>query len=128
MCCTAAMASRFSVRLTGSPAARSSLMNPARSSVRAAPAPTSVSRCLLPSTVTSGAAELGIPLPGLGRARGRLGGAPAQRRVLLELLGGLGDVALVLEQDVGRAGGGGGVDLVDAEQQQGARPVDRLGH
>src|SRR5262245_5233373 len=114
MCCTAAMASRFSVRLTGRPAARSSVMNPARSSVSAAPAPTSARRCRAPSIVV--AARSGIPLPGLGHTRGRTGArpgslAPGQRRVLLELLGGLGDVALVLEQDVGRAGGGGGVDL-----------------
>ena len=43
MCWTASMASRFSVRLTGSPASRSSWMNPASSSLSAEPAPISAS-------------------------------------------------------------------------------------
>src|ERR687897_1045981 len=122
-CCTAAIASRFSVRLTGRPAVRSSTMTPDSSSVSAPPEPISVSRWLCSAVTPSG-----IPLPGLGGARASCSRFASQRRVLLELLGGLGDVALVLEEDVCGAGGGGGVDLLDAEQKQRARPVERLRH
>jgi hypothetical protein len=45
-----------------------------------------------------------------------------------QLLGGLRDVGLVLEEDVERLLGGLLVDRVDVEQQQGARPVEGLGH
>src|SRR5690606_39700163 len=65
-----------------------------------------------------------IALPGAGRPGG---GLAAERGVLFELLRGLGDVALVLEQDVGRAGGDGGVDLLEAEQQKRPGPVEGLG-
>src|SRR3954471_17801771 len=95
MCWTASMASRFSVRLTGSPALRSSWMNPVnRSSMRTGPSSSGL----------------------LGRLGDR------------ELLGGLGDVGLVLEQDVQRLLGLIGVDVVDTEQHQRPRPVDRLRH
>src|SRR5947209_3710830 len=45
-----------------------------------------------------------------------------------QLFGRPGDVAAVLEQDVQRLLGQLGVDGVDAEQQQRARPVERLRH
>ena len=48
--------------------------------------------------------------------------------LLVELAHRLGDVALVLQQDVDRGLGRLGVDVLDAEQQQRAGPVDRLGH
>src|SRR5262245_54901143 len=86
---TASMASRFSVSDTGSPAARSSWMNPAIKS----------------STTT----------PGLLGLDG-------------ELLGRLGDVGLVLQQDVERLFGLLSIDVVDAEEHQRAGPVDRLAH
>src|SRR5437868_12837712 len=63
------------------------------------------------SATSCGAAGL---LPGLSVGR--------------ELLHGLGDVALVLQQDVHSARRRVGVDVLDAEQQQRARPVKRLGH
>src|SRR5262245_31436202 len=179
MCLMAAMASRFSVRLTGRPAVRSSPMKPASSSVSAMPGPISASRVVASSTdrgrrgpsspsgaaarrrsvpaaspapacapwrpasmPASAAAEppldeagAGPPagsspsataLPGLGPGARR--GLAAERAVLLELAGGLGDVALVLEQDVGGARGDRRVHLLDAEQQQGPGPVERLGH
>src|SRR4051812_22249006 len=95
MCWTASMASRFSVRLTGSPALRSSWMKPVnRSSMRRRPSSSGL----------------------LGRVGDR------------KLLGRLGDVRLVLEQDVQRLLGLVGVDVLDAQQQERARPVDRLGN
>src|SRR5262245_21317597 len=45
-----------------------------------------------------------------------------------ELLGRLGDVGLVLQQDVERLLGLLGVDVVDAEEDESAGPVDRLAH
>src|SRR6195952_61797 len=44
-----------------------------------------------------------------------------------ELFGRLLDVGLVLQQDVERLGGDGGVDGLDAEEHEGAGPVDGLG-
>src|SRR5829696_2555343 len=210
MCCTAAMASRFSVKLTGSPATRSSAMNPPSSSVSATPAPSSARRVdaastpaaprgepmprsgpratplpLAPAAAVPPAAPgppgapaaapdwldaahpgadprrpavmpaslplpAAVPPPSPGDPRGVSSGvssgdpggpgsaiAPrsrgrcrlaAERGVLLELLGRLRDVALVLEQDVRGARRRRCVDLLDAEQQERARPVDRLGH
>src|SRR5215510_9181984 len=175
MCWMAAMASRFSVRLTGRPAVRSSTMKPDSSSVSAMPEPISARRRPVSSAVRgrgrsgtpsparrasraaaapsgekawwrpavmprsapplddAGGSEplppagaSGIALPRLGAGARRR--AAVQRGVLLQLLGRLGDVALVLEEDVGRAGGGGRVDLLDPQQQQRAGPVQRLGH
>src|SRR5690606_11541735 len=100
MCCTASIASRFSVRLTGSPALRSSTTNPANRS--------SIDEGVSPEMLT-------VAVMGPCRLLDR------------QLLGGLGDVGLVLEQDVERLLGGLLVDRVDVEQQQGARPVERLG-
>src|SRR5215510_1646407 len=174
MCWMAAMASRFSVRLTGRPAVRSSTMKPDSSSVSAMPEPISARRRPVSSAVRgrgrsgtpsparrasraaaapsgekawwrpavmprsapplddAGGSEplppagaSGIALPRLGAGTCRR--ATVQRGVLLQLLGRLGDVALVLEEDVGRAGRGGRVDLLDSQQQQGAGPVQRLG-
>ena len=69
MCLTASMASRFSVRLTGRPASRSSWMNPASSSVIAWPAASSGS--------TVGHALLaGRGLVDLARAPGRARAPP----------------------------------------------------
>src|SRR3954447_18449888 len=48
----------------------------------------------------------------------------ARRR---ELLLGLGEVGAVLEEDVQRVRRGGLVHRVDAEQHEGAGPVERLG-
>ena len=48
MCFTASIASRFSVRLTGRPACRSSWMKPASSSVIAFPAASSGSTAVMP--------------------------------------------------------------------------------
>src|SRR5262249_4325190 len=108
---TAAMASRFSVRLTGSPASRSSWMNPASSD------------------------SIGWPVVGsTGSATGassatRRGTAPLPRLpVRCELLHRLCDVALILEQDVDRGGRLVCVDVLDAEQHERAGPVERLGH
>src|SRR5262245_58567250 len=175
MCWMAAMASRFSVRLTGRPAVRSSTMKPDSSSVSAMPEPISARRRPVSSAVrgrgrsgpasparrASSAAAApsgekawwrpavmprsapplddaggseplppagasGIALPRLGAGARRR--AAVQRGVLLQLLGRLGDVALVLEEDVGRAGGRGRVDLLHPQQQERARPVQRLGH
>src|SRR3954447_13202147 len=97
MCWSASMASRFSVRLTGRPAARSSWMKPARRSIIA-----------------------------LRAYRSAAAGAAV--RVGRQLLLRLGDVALVLEQDVQGLLGLLGVDVLDSEQHQGAGPVDRLRH
>src|SRR5271156_6730675 len=50
------------------------------------------------------------------------------RRRRQQLLGGPLNVGLILQQDVQRLLGAGGVDRLDAEQHEGARPVDRFGH
>src|SRR4051794_23544245 len=84
MCCTASIASRFSVNETGSPALRSSLTKPA--------------------------------------SRSSMEGLLVHR----ELFGRLGDVGLVLEQDVQRVLRLLRFDVLDAEQHQRARPVDGL--
>src|SRR5579859_2482353 len=118
MCCTASIASRFSVRLTGSPAERSSWMNPARTS------------SIPPARWAPAAPTLMAP-----RASGRTPLHPGRHRRLAarslghragELLARLGDVGLVLQQDVQRLFGLLGVDAVDAEQDQRAGPVERL--
>src|SRR3954447_26131657 len=111
MCLTASMASRFSVRLTGRPASRSSWMKPdSRSSIG--------DGSVLGSTaVMAGVRSLGS------------GGELLEAGLLLaELLDRLGDVGLVLEQDVGGLGGGLVVDRLHAEQHQRAGPVERLRH
>src|SRR5947209_3131927 len=105
---TACMASRFSVRLTGRPASRSSCMKPASSERIGSPVAATTTSA---SSATSGRAAL-LPALALGR----------------ELLHGLRDVALVLQQDVDGSGRGLRVDVLDAEQQQRASPVERLGH
>src|SRR3546814_13787679 len=89
MCFTASIASRFSVRLTGRPAWRSSCMNPASSSVMAKPDARSAS--IVVGTLSGGV------MPSRLLAGSRLGDGAV---VLLELAERLGDVALVLEQDV----------------------------
>ena len=98
MCCTASIASRFSVSYTGSPASRSSSMNPASSS--------SIGRRL-------------------ARRRSRRHGSLRPRRV--ELLGRLGDVGLVLEQDVERLlGRAARRSCSMPSSTQRAGPVERL--
>src|SRR3954453_17470265 len=116
MCLTACMASRFSVRLTGRPASRSSRMNPlSRSSMGS------------PTTVGSPAGGVAVSVPaGAGSRRDLAEGPPATALVVGQLLGRLGDVALVLQQDVEVAHGVGLVDRLDAEQHQRAGPVERL--
>src|SRR3954453_18164210 len=88
---TASIASRFSVRLTGRPASRSSWMNPASSDRIGAPVAAGAST----SAATSGCCAL--------LEHGSF------RRELLE---GLGDVALVLEEDLDGRGGLLGVDVL----------------
>ena len=80
---TACIASRFSVRLTGRPASRNSCMKPASSERIGSPV---AGKMTSASSATRGGAGL-LPALAVGR----------------ELLHGLGDVALVLEQDVDRA-------------------------
>src|SRR5438067_2142620 len=87
-CCTASMASRFSVSETGSPAVRSSWMKPSKTS----------------STKSASGCRRG------------------------QLLGRLGDVGLVLQEDVQGLGGLLAVDLRGPEEQERARPVQGLGH
>src|SRR5688500_11669003 len=107
-CSTARMASRFSVIETGSPAARSSCTKPwSTSSITAWPA----------RARRSWSAPLRLP------------GRPAKALLRLfrhELLAGLRDVALVLEQHVQGLADDVGRDLLLAEIEQRARPVDRL--
>src|SRR5262245_16734084 len=106
---TAAIASRFSVRLTGSPASRSSWMKPA-----------SNDRIGTPVVGSAGSAIA-------GSSGTRCGTAPLPRLAVgRELLDRLGDVALVLEEDVDRGGRLLRVDVLDAEQNQGAGPIERL--
>src|SRR4051794_27593766 len=110
---TASIASRFSVRLTGSPASRNSWMKPASNDRIGAPVAATTSRSTsstAPLSSTSGRFAL-LEQSALG----------------LELLQRLGDVALVLEQDLHRGGGLLRVDVLDAEQHQRAGPVERLG-
>src|SRR3546814_2487856 len=95
---------------------RSSCMNPASSSVMATPDARSASIVVGPLS--------GGVMPSRLLAGRRLGDGAV---VLLELADRLGDVALVLEQDVDGGLGRLGVDAVDAEEQQGAGPVARLG-
>src|SRR3954447_2857729 len=109
MCRTACIASRFSVRLTGNPASRSSWMKPA--SNERIGSPISGATASPGSSATGGRAAL-LPLRPFG----------------LELLDRLGDVGLVLEQDVDRRRGVLGVDVLHAEEHEGAGPVERLRH
>src|SRR5437879_3792656 len=95
---TASMASRFSVSDTGSPAARSCWMKPASRSI-----------------IVDG--------PPVGSRPAR----PSRRLGHGQLLGGLGDVALVLEQDVEGGLGLVGVDALQPQQEQGPGPVECLG-
>src|SRR6187200_84241 len=99
MCWTASIASRFSVRLTGRPASRSSMMKPLSRSRSAAPA-----RSAVPSGGPARGEEVSesVALTAAGSLVGREGAAaPLERRLLgRELLHDLGDVGLVLEQDV----------------------------
>src|SRR5258705_5228507 len=90
MCCTASMASRFSVSDTGRPALRNSVTKPAKRSSM-------------------------VVKHGVGRLL-----------VDAELFRSLGDVGLVLEQDVEGLLGLLGFDVIDAEQHQRACPVDGL--
>src|SRR5438067_12207095 len=53
---------------------------------------------------------------------------PERRSSISQFFGGLGDVGLVLEQDVQRLLGLLGIDVLDAQQHQRAGPVERLGH
>src|SRR6266496_698838 len=120
-CSTARIASRFSVIDTGSPAARSSWMNPWSTSSIDSRSPT-------------GGASMG---PNLDMASFSLSGfrwCTASRRarrqrpaVDLELLAGLGDVRLVLEEHVERLADQLGIDLILAQEQERLRPVDGLG-
>src|SRR5688572_26999254 len=109
---TASIASMFSLRLTGMPAARSSPMKPASSSSM--------------GEVWGGAVSvMGRPPSRVvdGRSgRGELGA------VARELLDGLVDVAAVLEEDVDRLGRVLLGDLVDVEQHQRVGPVEGLRH
>src|SRR6266487_6546355 len=117
-CSTARMASRFSVIETGSPAARSSWMNPWSTSSIDSRSPT-------------GGASTG---PNLDMASFSLSGfrwctaslrARRQRPAVdLELLAGLGDVRLVLEEHVQRLADDLRVDLVLAQVDQRLGPVD----
>ena len=95
------MASRFSVIDTGSPAARSSWTKPWRT-----------------SSIVAGASHgVGYASPlRAGRALGRVD----------QLLAGLGDVGLVLQQHVQRLADHLGRDLRAAEVDERAGPVDRL--
>src|SRR5438105_7451188 len=95
---TASMASRFSVNETGNPAARSSWMKPASRSIIVA-----------------------------GSLIGSRAACPSRRLGHGQLLGGLGDVALVLEQDVEGGLGLVGVDALQTEEEQGPGPVECLG-
>src|SRR5689334_21602344 len=95
---TACIASRFSVRLTGRPASRSSWMKPASSERIGAP--------VAATTSTSPAAPL-------SSTSGRFA-LLQHAAVRLELLLCLCDVALVLEQDLHGGGGLLGVDVLDA--------------
>ena len=97
------MASRFSVIDTGSPAVRSSWTNPWRTS----------------SSVSDA--------PSRAHGRSRRGQVTTAGVGHLQLLAGLGDVGLVLEQHVQRLADDLGVDLGLPEEQQRARPVDGLG-
>src|SRR6516225_5417666 len=108
MCFTASMASRFSVRLTGRPAALSSWMKPESTSSMLPPA--CPPGTLLVMAVIETAARLSL------------------HRAVGQLLAGLGDVALVLEQDVKRLFGLIGVNAVDAKQHQRPGPVQGLGY
>src|SRR5215471_10272541 len=120
-CSTARMASRFSVIDTGSPAARRSWMKPCSTSS-------------IDSRSPAGGASAG---PNLDMASFSFAGfrwctasrrARRQRPALdLELLAGLGDVRLVLEQHVQRLADDLGIDLVLAQVQQRPSPVDGLG-
>src|SRR5690242_6303816 len=108
---TASIASRFSVRLTGNPASRSSWMKPASNERIGAPVAATMSTSPpAPLSATSGRFAL-LEHAALG----------------LEFLQRLGDVALVLEQDLHGCGRLLGVDVLDAEQHQRTGPVERLG-
>src|SRR5439155_19756548 len=124
-CSTARIASRFSVIDTGSPAARSSWMNPWSTSSIDSRSPTGG------ASVDPNLDMASFSLAGFrwctasrsGRRRARRQG-PA---VDLQLLAGLGDVRLVLEEHVERLADQLGIDLVLAQEQERLRPVDGLG-
>src|ERR1700736_3136337 len=111
MCWTASIASRFSVRLTGSPADRSSWMKPASTSSMPPawpPAWPPAAATLMPSSPS-----LAAPT---GRGGSTCGAAPSLGHRAGQLLGRLGDIGLVLEEDVQCLFGLLGVDTVDAQQ------------
>src|SRR6266508_6182360 len=124
-CSTARMASRFSVIDTGSPAARSSWMNPCSTSSMESRSPAG-GASVGPNLDMASFSFAGFTWCTASRSGWR--SARRQRPALdLELLAGLGDVGLVLEEHVQRLADQLGVDLVLAQVQERLRPVDGLG-
>src|SRR5680860_1623085 len=108
------MASRFSVIDTGRPAARSSCTKPCRtSSIVASTGIATISPPALIASRSLAQCTTGASRPGL---------------VGDELLAGLDDVGLVLEEHVQRLADCLGIDLVAPQVQQRPGPVDRLRH
>src|SRR5262245_18771251 len=119
MCSTARIASRFSVIDTGSPAARSSWMKPCSTS-------SMDSRSPVGASAGPNRDMASFSFVGFKWCTASWRACRQRPTVDLELLAGLGDVRLVLEQHVERLADDLRVDLVHAEVQQRAGPVDGL--
>ncbi|CAB4966765.1 unannotated protein [freshwater metagenome] len=109
MCVMASIASRFSVRLTGNPAARSSTMNPDRSS----------------SIGEEGTSVEVIAIQGYQSARTR-DARPFGSTITLKLFRGFGDVALILQENVQRFDRVGFGNGVDTKKKQRSCPIEGL--